>query len=292
MAKTQYVCMSNAIILDRRLKPSAVRVMSALLRFRRSNGTASVTLERLAATANCSVHTVQSAVRSLADNSYLTVEANYRRVGLDALRTTNIYHITAQDMTKGYTQIPVKLCAAPITHAAYLVGCYLFKLIGVGKRAFPSLRKGFEKSLGLARTTVIAAIRQLVSNGFFYILSCRKANRAMSMNSYCVCAWGESIVPQAEVFPEMGGLIFAKPCIIPKITDRTYQRKKRIIFYIRKTILKLEGQWCPPWEDYPSTTPPPAAADPPPMSGVKCFFFRILSFLGIQAKNKNLYETS
>ena len=50
MAKTQYICMSNAIILDRRLKPSAVRVMSALLRFRRSNGTASVTLERLAAT--------------------------------------------------------------------------------------------------------------------------------------------------------------------------------------------------------------------------------------------------
>ena len=49
MAKTQYVCMSNTIILDRRLKPSAVRVMSALLRFRRSNGTASVTLERLAA---------------------------------------------------------------------------------------------------------------------------------------------------------------------------------------------------------------------------------------------------
>ncbi len=42
MAKTQYVCMSNTIILDRRLKPSAVRVMSALLRFRRSNGTASV----------------------------------------------------------------------------------------------------------------------------------------------------------------------------------------------------------------------------------------------------------
>ena len=63
MAKTQYICMSNAIILDRRLKPSAVRVMSALLRFRRSNGTVSVTLERLAATANCSVHTVQSADR-------------------------------------------------------------------------------------------------------------------------------------------------------------------------------------------------------------------------------------
>ncbi len=55
-------------------------------------------------------------------------------MGLDALRTSNTYHIAVQDMTTGYTQIPVKLCAAPITHAAYLVGCYLFKLIGVGKR--------------------------------------------------------------------------------------------------------------------------------------------------------------
>lgn len=264
MAKTQYICMSNRIIMDQRLKPSAVRVMSVLIRFRRPDGTASLALERIASLSSCSVRTVQSSIKSLSEAGYMAVEANYRRSGIDVLRTTNIYHLPAQGLTEGYTQIPVKLCTAPVTHAAFRVACYLLKLIGTGKRAFPSLRKGFEKSLGLARATVIAAIRQLVSNGFFFVLACRKANRARSMNSYCVCAWGESVQQEAVSVSQKGGLIFAKPCFIPKITRVIYLRKKSDYFCYRKMFLKQEAKLCLSEVDCKHPRPPPAAADRPP----------------------------
>lgn len=244
--KTRFVKMSNALILDSSLKPSRKRVYQALLANQR-DGQVRRTYAELAACSGCSVGTVRQAVADLAAAGYIGITKTYRfsEAAEQLLKDTCIYRIHPQDFSLGFAMVPCKLLKQHITHAAYLVALYLLKLIGTGRRAWPSLRRGFEQALGLSRTTVCDAVRQLMSCKILVRLRCLTASRAYSMSSYYLTLWGEETAavgtndscsamickgcPNAgelSASSDRGGSVFDKHPLSTKITWSSMLRKR------------------------------------------------------------------
>lgn len=249
--KTRYVKIPNAIILDRDLRPSSKRVYVALLSCRRNDSTVHKTYAELASLSGCSTGTVCSALTELTQRGYVFTDRKYRpSKGLGTVvRDTNVYTLNHADCSCSYTLIPCKLLKLHITHAAFLVALYVLKLMGMGKRAWASLRKGFQKELALSRTTICAAIRQLIQCNALVRLRCLKANRSYSCSTFIMLLWGESVQTQEclSFRPETpdesmvdGGSFFEKHPIINQITGWTYYAEKIRFCYLRKIFLKQE----------------------------------------------------
>ena len=252
--KTRYGKMSDSIILDRNLRPSSKRVYLGLLRCQHS-GTVRRTYLQLAKICGCSVGTVRQGVAELASAGYITIEKKYWYCEelKELLRDTNAYHIIPQNDRDGYTLVPFKLLDLKITNAALLVALYLMKRIGMKRRAWPSLRRGFQASLGLSRTTICAAIRQLAACGALFYMQCLKTNNALSCNTYMILLWGEScsLTSSAEVAQAApdgtGGSVLSKHQVITKITgDYTLRRREKGVGQfgkIHKVIGILRRLW-------------------------------------------------
>ncbi|HIT33127.1 MAG TPA: hypothetical protein IAC31_00680 [Candidatus Faecousia intestinigallinarum] len=231
--KTRYVKLENRAILDPSLRPSTLRVYAALRSCAREGRVRSTYLA-LSRTSRCAVGTVRRAVQLLEQQGYLATEKQYWRPdgAEEVWRDTNVYLLKPQDFSQGYTLVPCKLLALPITHAAFSVGVYLLKLAGCGQRAWPSLRRGFQRQLGLSRTTVCTALRQLTAYRAFLRLPCRKKNRACTMSSYIPLLWGEEKTP---ALPLEGGSVFDKPPVKHKITSGFLPGwKRRFVKVFRK----------------------------------------------------------
>lgn len=249
--KTRYVKVSNAIILDKALRPSSKRVYIALLSCQQKDRTVHKTYAELASLSGCSAGTVRTALAELTQGGHIFTDRKYRlSEGMQAVvRDTNVYTLINTDCSSGYTLVPCKLLKLHITHAAFLVALYILKLVGMGKRAWPSLRKGFQKQLALSRTTICAAIRQLIQCNALVRLRCLKTNRCYSCSTFIMLLWGESAPAQKassfspetpEKPPVDCGSIFVKLPVINKITQWFHYTEKTAFNYLRKISLKQE----------------------------------------------------
>lgn len=230
--KTRFGKVVDALILDQCIRPSSKRVYLGLLRCQ-NKGSVRRTYFELSKLCGCSEGTVRKAVAELSGAGYITIEKKfwYCEEKKVLLRDTNVYHIVPHNDRDGYTLVPFKLLDLKITNSAFLVAMYLMKLIGMKKRAWPSLRKGFQKALGLSRTTICAAIQQLVSCGALLYMHCMKKNRAFSCNTYMILLWGEkqstpvSVETEQTATPDKGGSIFNRHPVSTKITGVSILRR-------------------------------------------------------------------
>lgn len=261
--KTRYVKVCNQLILDETLKPSSKRIYIALLASQK-NGHVHRTYADLAKQSGCSARTVSQAVAELARQGYITMTAAFRfsETAQAVLRDTNQYSIVSISDDRGFTLVPCKLLKMPLTHSAFLLAVYLLKLIGSGKRAYPSLRY-CQRQLNMARATICAAIRQLASCKVLVYLRCLKSNRAYACSTYILTLWGDAVgftaaaiptspAPAAAASEVKGGSIFAEHPVNTKITGELLAEKEDLKYSIRKIFFRRTGNLdclCPSWMD-------------------------------------------
>lgn len=213
----------NTLIEDLTMHHSSKRVAVAMLFYARRNGEFRETCESLAKKTGrrrdkdgtekngCSPATVQQAVAELEAGGYLRKNRNYRySKGLcRPVYAANSYEFTP-DWSRGYTLIPASILKLPLTSAEFCVLLYLYRCAGRDGRAFPSLRhimgvlkNQMIRGLGMAKSTVIRALKRLEELRVFIKTSCVTRAGDHSMNTYLLTG----MVPKrrhAASAPEQG----------------------------------------------------------------------------------------
>lgn len=191
--------------------------------------------------------TVAKAVRELSDAQYIEVREHgyWDEERQSVRRGTNEYiMLPVSGSERCYVWVPVKLLRAAISPAAFAVLLYLLYKQGANNRAYPSLRRGFQRIVQkngkpMPRKTICAALEQLKKCVILVILACVKRNNASSMNSYILTVWGNCPEKQVEISsvgsekranrPSLkgrGGYFFGGLPVRTKITYGFYEEEK------------------------------------------------------------------
>lgn len=215
--KGQRVKIPYKINMDSGLSYTARRVYCALcyfeMRAAKHGGRLLKTYSEIAAATNIKDDkTIARAVKELEAAGYIEIKEHaYWNESRQILRRgTNEYILRpVYGAEKCFVWLPVKLLAAPISPATFAVLLFLLRKQGSQKRAYPSLRHGFQQicqSNGkpMPRKTICAAIEQLKKCLMLIVCHCLCGNsrfrrkKVYSMNSYMLTVWGDWTVEQAE----------------------------------------------------------------------------------------------
>lgn len=175
----------NQLINNERLSLSARRLGAYLCAVSNRLGVCQKSIAMLAGLSGLSPATVQSAADELERAGVLTRQRKYR---YDFSRQRLIFDRTLYRIDKrlpgGYTLVPEALFyKRELSSGAFVVALYLFQQ-GAGQgRAFPSFRR-IVNMVGIAKSTICRALRQLQYASVFLVQNCVKRNRTFSSNSY------------------------------------------------------------------------------------------------------------
>ncbi len=213
----------NALICDAALPLSARKVGAVLFAYCDAHGQVCKGLREIAQLSRCTPQTAQRAVAALADAGYIEVR---KRTRYDAQRRQLVHdrncYVLRLDFSAGYTLAPYALFRYELTPAAYMVSLYIIKSAGASRRAYPSLSRIMD-ALGVARSTVCAALAVLRELPLFLVQLCRKANGALSCSSYWIVTIlhrstsSHTAHTEETVSAVLPGIRFAVPAFIVRL---------------------------------------------------------------------------
>jgi len=174
----------SCLLYNKTLSYSARWVGAALYSRRNRLGQCTISLDALAALANCSIPTARKATEELKRAGCIHFCRSYQyqekigRVGYG--KTT---YACLLPVTKNYTLIPREIFKWKLSHGTLCVCLCLLQQAGNDKKAFPSIRS-IAKLLEMGCSTVcraLGAIRKLYG---VIVLRCKNHNRTFNRNSY------------------------------------------------------------------------------------------------------------
>lgn len=187
------------IICDASLSLTTRKVAAVLYAYCDSNGYCRKGIRELASLAFCDEKTVMKATDELAAAGLLSIRKStrYDSEREMVVNDRNTYTLLLA-FSQGYGLIPYTLLAASysaLTPAAFVVCLYIFLTAGAKHRAYPSIRR-IRSAVGIAKSTVCLALGKLKDFTTLCLIQfCRKANMALSCNSY----W--TFIPAATTHP-------------------------------------------------------------------------------------------
>lgn len=224
-----------------------VYIALQVFQLRAQGGRILKTYDQISRLCGLNVKTVAACVRELTDAGYIQVKAHmyWSEDGKQLFRGTNEYTIVPMaTMDTGYIWLPVRLLAAPVSPAAFSVLLFLLRKQGANTRSWPSLRRGFQtirqaSGTAMPRKTICAALAQLRRCLMVIVLTCKKCNKALSMNSYMLtfgfsstpAAVGQNPAAPADL-PLRGGYLFGCLNLRTKITNGFMCRERKKVFLI------------------------------------------------------------
>lgn len=174
----------NQLILDQTLSFSARRLAVVLYSRRNPLGCCRKSLAKLAELSSLSVTTTRKAIDELSSAGYIAHIHTYRySEQLGRMVYANGVYQCLHSTAKAFTLVPWKIFDAPMTSSAFVAALYLYYQAGNSSRCFPSL-VAICRGIGASIATVCRARRVLDTVRLFFILRCKKRNRAFSSNSY------------------------------------------------------------------------------------------------------------
>lgn len=254
-----YICIDNGIF-SHDLKASTIRVLVCLLSNGRKRtdpvtGAHTVIVRKAAGDlmelCHCSRETFYAAIQELKELQLLQVEHTYRYSGtrkrLVWAKNSYAIDLTAlKNGQSGYFRIPRAFLRSEITHNAFLVALYLYRLVGGKDRAYPSLRQ-LGKYLGMAHSSICDALRQLRKCLIFIRAHCRRwswygvrLSMGYCCNSY-LPTYSAGIAGQnntSTFFAGGGGTKIEQLPVNNKITGVLYSQEKNKVFSIYSTLYK------------------------------------------------------
>lgn len=188
-----YIKLSNGIFTHG-MKASTMRILVCLLSGSRQHldpdtVTISKTASELMVRCGCSRETFYAALRELKELEIIRAEHTYRYSGIEqrVIYAKNTYTIDLAKINNGadgYFRVPRALLGAKISHNAFMVALYLYRLVGGADRAYPSLRK-LGQYLNMAHSSVCDALKQLRKCLIFIRSHCRLWNWGQNQLSKC-----------------------------------------------------------------------------------------------------------
>lgn len=260
-----YVKIDNGIF-SLGMKASTMRVLVCLLACGRKHvdpdtGTVdpnTVTVSKTAADlmerCRCSRQTFYAALSELKDLGILQAEHTYRysdaeRRLIYAKNTYTLDLAKLKNSAEGYSRVPRALLGAKITHNAFLVALYLYRLVGGSDRAYPSLRK-LGQYLCMAHSSICDAMKQIRKLYIFIRSHCRlwswlgkRLSKCYACNTYrpTYSAGIPAIVGiknTPTLFVGGGGPKIIQHPVINNITGVFYSQEKNKVFSIYSTLYK------------------------------------------------------
>lgn len=178
------VKLPNRLILDNGLSLSARRVAAVLYSRRNALGLCHKSLNQLSGLAGLSVATVRKALAELDEGGYITRQQTYRfHTGKNMPVYGKSAYQCSLDFSGGFTMVPRTLLTLSMSDSSFAICLFLYFSAGNRNRAFPSISR-IAASVGIARSTVCRALKQLKQLPILLVQLCKKTNRAFTSSSY------------------------------------------------------------------------------------------------------------
>lgn len=176
----------NALIQDDRLTLSARVLAAALFSHRSGAGFCKKSIAELSAISGLSAATVRRAAEELQTAGYISAARTYRwsKKHRRVIYGKKCYCCSLR-FPGGYTLVPREILPQirELSASAFCVLLYLCRAAGNTRRAYPSISR-ISTAVGIARSTVCRALRQLKEISQLLVQLCRKANGAFAASSY------------------------------------------------------------------------------------------------------------